>query len=78
MSRILVFSDIHANLVALEAVLEAAGEVTEVWNLGDVVGYGPRPRECVERVIGLDGVAEALEELAARRSHGKILVDPSR
>jgi diadenosine tetraphosphatase ApaH/serine/threonine PP2A family protein phosphatase len=49
----LIISDVHANLVALEAVLEAAGPVDEVWNLGDVVGYGPRPKECVERVIEL-------------------------
>ena len=60
MSRILVFSDVHANLVALEAVIEAAGEVDEVWNLGDVVGYGPKPRECVERVIGLNPTASLI------------------
>ena len=47
--RIAVISDIHANLHALEAVLTAIdGEgVDEVWCLGDVVGYGPRPNECV-------------------------------
>jgi predicted phosphodiesterase len=48
--RILVLSDIHANLIALEAVLEAAGEVDATWCLGDVVGYGPQPNECVERI----------------------------
>ena len=46
--RILVLSDIHANLAALEAVLEAAGKVHSVWCLGDVVGYGPNPNECIE------------------------------
>lgn len=50
---ILIISDVHANLVALETVLEAAGEVDALWNLGDIVGYGPRPRECVERIIEL-------------------------
>jgi predicted phosphodiesterase len=47
--RIAVISDIHANLHALEAVLAAIdGEsVDELWCLGDVVGYGPRPNECV-------------------------------
>jgi predicted phosphodiesterase len=47
--RIAVLSDVHSNLHALEAVLadvDAAG-VDEVWCLGDVVGYGPRPNECV-------------------------------
>lgn len=48
--RVLVISDIHANLTALEAVLEAAGEVDAVWCLGDLVGYGPDPNECIERV----------------------------
>ena len=44
--RILLLADIHANLVALEAVVEHAGPVDAVWCLGDVVGYGPRPNEC--------------------------------
>jgi predicted phosphodiesterase len=51
--RILVLSDIHANLTALEAVLEDAGEVDATWCLGDMVGYGPDPNECVARVRGL-------------------------
>lgn len=46
--RTLIISDIHANLTAFEAVLEAAGEVDRVWFLGDVVGYGPDPNECIE------------------------------
>jgi diadenosine tetraphosphatase ApaH/serine/threonine PP2A family protein phosphatase len=48
--RVLVITDIHANLVALEAVLEKAGEVDAVWCLGDVVGYGPNPNECIELI----------------------------
>lgn len=46
--RVAVVSDIHSNLHALDAVLEAiASETTdELWCLGDVVGYGPRPNEC--------------------------------
>lgn len=46
--RTLILSDIHANLNALEAVLQAADEVDQVWFLGDVVGYGPNPNECIE------------------------------
>lgn len=46
--RILVISDIHANLVAFETVLKAAeGTWDRIWCLGDVIGYGPRPNECV-------------------------------
>ncbi len=49
--RILVISDIHANLTAFETVLEhCQGEWDFVWCLGDVVGYGPDPNECVERL----------------------------
>jgi diadenosine tetraphosphatase ApaH/serine/threonine PP2A family protein phosphatase len=46
--RVAVLSDIHANLHALEAVLAEvdAGGFDELWCLGDVVGYGPRPNEC--------------------------------
>ena len=46
----LVLSDIHANITALEAVLEDAGNFDSVWVLGDLVGYGPDPNECIERV----------------------------
>lgn len=47
--RILVISDIHANLTAFKTVLDhAKGDWDYVWCLGDVVGYGPDPNECVE------------------------------
>ena len=50
--RLAILSDIHANLPALEAVLadvEEAG-VSELWCLGDVVGYGAQPDECTSLV----------------------------
>ena len=46
--RLAVLSDVQSNLHALEAVLaeiDASG-IDEIWCLGDVVGYGPRPNEC--------------------------------
>jgi diadenosine tetraphosphatase ApaH/serine/threonine PP2A family protein phosphatase len=56
--RILVVSDIHSNVVALDAVLAAAGSLDGVWHLGDVVGYGPDPNAVVRRLreIGAIGV----------------------
>ena len=54
--RIAVLSDIHANLVALDAVLTAAGSVDAVWHLGDVVGYGPEPDAVVERLTSLGAI----------------------
>lgn len=46
--RYLIISDIHANLVAFEAVLQdAEGEWDHIWCLGDIVGYGPNPNECM-------------------------------
>ena len=46
--RYLVLSDIHGNLAALEAVLEDAPSGLPIWCLGDIVGYGPNPNECIE------------------------------
>ncbi len=48
--RILVISDIHANLTALDAILTDAGEFEAAWCLGDLVGYGPDPNECIAKV----------------------------
>lgn len=58
--RILIISDVHANLVALEAVLAAAGHWDALWNLGDIVGYGPKPRECVDRIVALKPAASLI------------------
>jgi diadenosine tetraphosphatase ApaH/serine/threonine PP2A family protein phosphatase len=63
--RVLVLSDIHGNLQALEAVLAAAGEVDELWNLGDVVGYGANPNEVVERM-------RALAKVNVRGNHDRV------
>ena len=55
--RVLVVSDIHANLAALETVLTVArGRYDTLWCLGDLVGYGPRPNECVALVRELASV----------------------
>jgi len=54
--KILVISDIHANLTALEAVLEDAGFVEATWCLGDIVGYGPDPNECITLVRHLPNI----------------------
>lgn len=56
--RILVISDIHANLAAFQAVLaDAEGAYDRVWFLGDLVGYGPEPNECAALLRELDPVA---------------------
>jgi len=47
--RLGIFSDIHANLEALEACMAAAPPYDFVANLGDVVGYGGSPNEVIER-----------------------------
>lgn len=54
--KILVISDIHANMTALEAVLQSAGKYEAVWCLGDLVGYGPDPNECIERISSLSNL----------------------
>ena len=52
MKRALI-SDIHANMEALDAVLDdiRRANVTEIFCLGDIVGYGPNPAECLDKVI---------------------------
>ncbi len=51
--RYAVFTDVHANLEALEAVLAKIDElaqqepIDQLWFLGDLVGYGPNPNECI-------------------------------
>jgi diadenosine tetraphosphatase ApaH/serine/threonine PP2A family protein phosphatase len=55
----LILSDVHANLTALEAVLADAPDFNEIWCLGDLVGYGPNPNECVERIQDFDHISLA-------------------
>ncbi len=55
-NRLAVLSDIHGNLLALEAVLrdlDAAGGADKTWILGDLCAFGPRPVECLQRVRDL-------------------------
>jgi len=48
-----LISDIHGNLEALDAVLADIKNkgITEIYCLGDIIGYGPNPRECIDRVV---------------------------
>jgi predicted phosphodiesterase len=51
-----LISDIHSNLEALEAVLKDIREqnIREIYCLGDIIGYGPNPRECIDLVMQCD------------------------
>ncbi len=55
MKRALI-SDIHSNLEALEAVLADIRQqgVDKTYCLGDIIGYGPNPRECIDLVMQCD------------------------
>jgi diadenosine tetraphosphatase ApaH/serine/threonine PP2A family protein phosphatase len=55
--RTLVVTDIHSNLSALDAVLEAVGSVDAMWVLGDTVGYGPDPNGVIARLRERNAVA---------------------
>lgn len=48
-----IISDIHGNLEALQAVLDDIRQqsISEIYCLGDIVGYGPNPCECIDLVI---------------------------
>jgi len=62
--RLLLVSDIHGNLEALEACLEAAPEHDAVANLGDVVGYGASPNQVIELV-------RAMQPINVRGNHDR-------
>jgi len=66
--RYLVLADVHANIDALEAVLDAAARAVyeRVLVLGDLVGYGAEPNAVVQRIRALDGVS------AVRGNHDKV------
>jgi predicted phosphodiesterase len=51
-----VIADVHGNVHALEAVLSRIGRVDGWICAGDLVGYGPKPNECVERIVTLPGL----------------------
>jgi diadenosine tetraphosphatase ApaH/serine/threonine PP2A family protein phosphatase len=55
--RALIVSDIHSNLESLRSVIKDAeerGGFDQLWSLGDVVGYGPEPGECIELIRQYD------------------------
>jgi len=62
--RILILSDLHSNLEALDACLAAAPKYDLVVNLGDIVGYGGNPNEVIER-------ARSLGKFFVRGNHDK-------
>lgn len=51
--RIVLVSDIHSNVVALDAVLAVLPEHDALWCLGDTIGYGPEPNVCLTRMQSL-------------------------
>jgi len=63
--RALILSDIHANLEALNAVLEAAGQWDVLWNLGDMVGYGASPNEVLD-------IVRPISTLTVRGNHDRV------
>ena len=54
--RVALISDVHANLVALEAVLAAVGKIDAIWVTGDTVGYGPDPSDVLALLRERDAV----------------------
>lgn len=68
--RVALISDVHGNLQALEAVLEGirATGVDEIWCLGDLVGYGAQPDECV-------ALAAEMCEVCLAGNHDLVVVE---
>ena len=51
--QIALVSDVHSNLVALDTVLDALPDHDQLWCLGDTIGYGARPNECLAHMRDL-------------------------
>jgi diadenosine tetraphosphatase ApaH/serine/threonine PP2A family protein phosphatase len=69
-ARVALVSDVHGNLPAFEAVLaeiQATG-VDQIWNLGDLVGYGAQPDECV-------ALAKETCDLCLIGNHDLVVID---
>jgi len=70
--RILLISDIHSNLEALEASLAAAPPHDAIVNLGDIVGYGASPNEVTAKVREL-GAGQTVVQTVVRGNHDKVV-----
>lgn len=68
--RVGLLSDIHSNLEALEAVLQAMPQVDRVVVLGDIVGYGPDPNGVIARL-------RSIGARAVRGNHDQAMLDPA-
>jgi diadenosine tetraphosphatase ApaH/serine/threonine PP2A family protein phosphatase len=73
-----IISDIHANLEALRAVLDdiAAQGVREIYCLGDLVGYGPNPRECIDLLMNCSVVLLGNHDRDALNFEGESTLPP--
>ena len=69
--RVGLLSDIHANLPALESVLDDIGDVDATICAGDVVGYNPWPRECLERI-------RSIADVVVQGNHDRTVETPER
>lgn len=79
---LVIVSDIHANLVALERVLEklrlmGADNMKKWLCLGDVIGYGPQPKECIKIAKGWPIVVQGNHEGYMDYSYSKKNLNPS-
>lgn len=75
MPRIAIFSDIHANLPALQAVMDdiqTLGDIETCWMLGDAIGYGPYPVETMDYLLDDDIPLELSQWLAG--NHDSVAV----
>ena len=78
--RCAIISDIHGNFDALERVIVDAmsfGSLDAIWCLGDIVGYGPNPNECVRELRECEICGTAVYAVAGnhdRAATGKISI----
>jgi len=76
--RYAIISDVHSNIEALEAALALIRDDDAVLCLGDIVGYGPNPNECVERIrTRADVTVLGNHDVAAIDNYGMAYFNPA-
>jgi predicted phosphodiesterase len=57
--KVAIVADIHSNATAFKAALDDVGKVDMVWCVGDIVGYGPDPVECIDIIRAIPHICIA-------------------
>jgi len=75
LEQIAIIADIHGNLTALQAVLNDIKKLKHIIFLGDVIGYGPCPGECIDLLLGLTSGEQKVDLQGTKGNHDQATID---